>query len=393
MATSASPVSAKAPAGRGLRRRLADTCTAAAAILGLKLLYHLPERLAWSLATFAGDLSYRLSRGRRDHARRNLRRVVEWMAANGAGDDYHRAAATNPRRLEALLRDAFRNHVRYYVELARAPRFTPAYVNARLHVETMAEVDELLTIRRAMILVGLHFGAIEFPGLFAVSRVGAIVTPMETVSNARIQRYVFSTRATIGVHIIPLDQARELIATLRRDEPIGLVADRDLTGGGIEVELFGGKTKIPAGPALLAAESGAPICVAAVRRAGRGKYLGKLYGVVVPEGVTRREKSRVIVREEARLFERLISDAPEQWLALFHPVWPDLEGTVAGSDSAKSPAGGRGLGAASEGERAHLDVREPTERSRNDGIDRADGDTKDGAPSPRPPVSDLGAAN
>jgi hypothetical protein len=30
--------------------------------------------------------------------------------------------------------------------------------------------------------------------------------------------------------------------------------------------------------------------------------------------------------EEARLFERVISDAPEQWLAVFHPIWPDLEG-------------------------------------------------------------------
>jgi len=338
----ASPAVAAPPASRGVRRRLADECAAAAAILGLKLLYHLPERVAWDVASFAGDLSFRLSRGRRDHARRNLRRVVEWMAANGAGDAYHREAATNPRRLERLLREAFRNHARYYVELARAPRFTREYVFSRLHVETVAEVDEWLTERRAMLLVGLHFGAIEFPGLYAVARIGEIVAPMETVSNARIQRYVYSTRATIGVRIITLEESRELIATLRRNEPIGLVADRDITHAGIDVELFGAKTKIPAGPALLAAESGAPMCVAAVRRDGPGRYLGKLYGVVVPEGIGRREKSRVIVREEARLFERLISDAPEQWLALFHPVWPDIESAPraradAGAQVAEAP--------------------------------------------------------
>jgi len=325
MTQPASPAVAATPLRRGPRRRIAEAFTAAAAILGLKLLYLLPERAAWFVADFAGDLSYRMSRGRRDHARKNLRRVVEWMAANGAGDDYHREAAANPRRLEKLLREAFRQHARYYVELARVPRFTPAYVTAVLGIETPAEVDEWLTERRAMILVGLHFGAIEFPGIFAVSRMGSIVAPMETVSNARIQRYVFSVRDHVGVRIIPLEASRELIATLRRNEPIGLVADRDITGGGIDVEMFGAPTKIPAGPAILAGESGAPICVAAVRRAGPGQYLGKLYGIDVPDGVTRRERSRVIVREEARLFERLISDAPEQWLALFHPVWADIE--------------------------------------------------------------------
>jgi hypothetical protein len=45
--------------------------------------------------------------------------------------------------------------------------------------------------------------------------------------------------------------------------------------------------------------------------------------------VSRREKSRTMIRAEARLFERLISDAPEQWLALFHPIWPDIESTQA----------------------------------------------------------------
>jgi lauroyl/myristoyl acyltransferase len=329
VARSASPAADEKQAPRHLRRRLVDELTAAAAILGLKLLYHLPERVVWNLAGFAGDLSYRLSRGRRDHARRNLRRVVDWMAATGAGDDYHRAAATNPRRMETLLREAFRQHARYYVELARAPRFTPQYVIDSIEVETPAEVDEWLVPNRAMILVGLHFGAIEFPGFLAVAKLGRIVAPMETVANARIQRYVLSTRAHVGVRIVTLDDAGELIATLRRGEAVGLVADRDITHAGIEVEMFGSKTRIPAGPVVLAAESGAPMCVAAVRRAGPGRYLGKLYGVSEPEGVSRREKSRTMIREEARLFERLISDAPEQWLALFHPIWPDIESTQA----------------------------------------------------------------
>jgi KDO2-lipid IV(A) lauroyltransferase len=100
---------------------------------------------------------------------------------------------------------------------------------------------------------------------------------METVANARVQRYIFSTRATIGVRIVTLEEAGvELLGALRRNEPVGLIADRDITRGGIEVELFGARTRIPAGPVLLAAETGAPMYVSGVRRVGPGRYRGSL---------------------------------------------------------------------------------------------------------------------
>jgi lauroyl/myristoyl acyltransferase len=125
---------------------------------------------------------------------------------------------------------------------------------------------------------------------------------------------------------VTLEEAgRELLAALRRNEAVGLVADRDLTGAGIEVELFGAPTKIPAGPAMLMAETGAPAYMSAVRRIGPGRYRGALRQLPPPVGANRRERSRAVAREEARLFERLIIDAPEQWLAMFHPIWPDLE--------------------------------------------------------------------
>jgi phosphatidylinositol dimannoside acyltransferase len=314
------------PRRRGLRRRLTDNVTALLVIGGLKLVLHLPERPIWALADLGGDISYRFSTARRDRARRNLLRVLEWMAANGQGAESYRTAAADPKALETLVRSAFRNHARYNVELARAPRFTAAWVNERLEVENPAEVDAWLTPGRALILIGLHFGAIEVPGIFAIHRMHRIVSPMETIANARVQRYIFSTRDTIGIRIVTLEAAGvELLAALRRNEAVGLVADRDLTGGGIEVEMFGAMTKIPAGPVLLAAETGAPTYMSAVRRVGPGRYRGRVRQLPPPAGANRRERSRAMAREEARLFEQFIIDAPEQWLALFHPIWPDLE--------------------------------------------------------------------
>jgi KDO2-lipid IV(A) lauroyltransferase len=102
------------------------------------------------------------------------------------------------------------------------------------------------------------------------------------------------------------------------------VGDRDITGGGIEGTLFGHPARLPLGPALLAVESEAPVYVAAVRRAGPGRYRGRLTRVHVAAEGTRRERTETTVARLARAFEAAITDAPEQWWAVFFPIWPDL---------------------------------------------------------------------
>lgn len=314
------------PAHRsGPWHRFSDWFAAILVIGAGKLICRLPEGLLWRVADLVGAIGYRTSASRRNRARRNLRRVLEWMAATGQGSEEYRRAAADPKTFEALIRAAFRHHAHYTLELLWAPRFTAAFVNERLFVENPADVDAWLT-RKALILIGMHLGAIELPGFFAVTRLGSIVTPMETLENARIQRYLFTSRATIGVHIVSLEAAgREMVTAIRHNEPVGIVGDRDLTGAGLEVEMFGARTKIPAGPAFMAVETGAPVYISAVRRTGPGRYRGGLRQVTVPAGDNRRERIRAMARDEARIFEQLIMEAPEQWLALFHPIWPDLE--------------------------------------------------------------------
>jgi KDO2-lipid IV(A) lauroyltransferase len=308
------------------RDRLRAWLAGSLVIVGGTLICKLPDRIVWHLADIAGSVAYTVSGDRRDRARLNLRRVVVWMAAHEVGDEKYRRAADDPRILEKLVRSAFHSLAHYYMEVLRTPRFTAAYVNERIVLDTVAEVDQALGTRRALILVGMHFGSIEMPGLFAMSRVGDITTAMETLRNERIQRYLYRIRVSYGLRIVGLKEAgTELIGALRRNEPIGLIADRDITGGGIEVQMFGATTKIPAGPVLLASETGAPLYVSGVRRVGPGRYRGKLWPVPVPPLGSRRERSRAMLQEEAKLFERVVVDAPDQWLACFHQIWPDLE--------------------------------------------------------------------
>ena len=291
------------------------------------LVSRLPEGFTLRLASFVGMMWYLAARERRDRARANLRRVVTYLAANDLGGETVRQAAVRRRSLEQLVRSSFRHAVRYYLEVARTPRVTPSFIRERLLIETPEIVDAAFADPGPMIFVGLHFGAIELPGLYFVNRTGKVATvPMETIADPELQRYFVRTRGKVGLRIVGLREARrELSAALRRGEPVGLVGDRDLTGGGLEVEFFGAPAKLPIGPALLAIESGAPVYVVAVRRAGPGRYRGRLSPLETPTEGGRRERLTETVDRLARAFERAVADAPDQWWAVFFPIWQDIE--------------------------------------------------------------------
>jgi KDO2-lipid IV(A) lauroyltransferase len=223
------------------------------------------------------------------------------------------------------VRLAYRHAARYYLEVIRTPAIAGSELPRRIDVETPETVEAAFTPGRPAIFVGLHFGAIELPALFLVSRVGEAVGPMETIDDPDLQDWFVRSRGSVGLRIVGLREARrELTAALRAGTYVGLVGDRDLTGGGTLTELFGVPARLPLGPALLAIESGAPAYVAAVRRSRPGRYIGRLETIDVASEGSRRERATATTASIARAFERVIADAPEQWWAVFFPIWPDL---------------------------------------------------------------------
>jgi len=287
----------------------------------------LPEGPLFRLAGLAGDLWYRLAPARAAQARRNLRRVCRALAASGRGSPAVRAAADDPVALERLVRSAFRHSARYYLEVARGPAITPAYVDERLQLETPELIAEAVVPGKAVLFVGLHFGSVELAVIFLAFQVGQTVTPMETIDDPGLQAYFERTRGVAGVRLVGLREARrELTQALRDGIPVGLVGDRDLTGGGTTIPLFGAPAAMPMGPAMLAVETGVPTYALTVRRGGpKGHFLGKIVPIDVPAEGTRRERVTTTMTRLAAAFETLIADAPDQWWAIFFPIWPDLE--------------------------------------------------------------------
>jgi KDO2-lipid IV(A) lauroyltransferase len=337
-----------APASRGHATRRRGTFVQETRALLVRALSWLagvlPEGPLVRLAEAAGAVWYRVAPQRAAQARRNLRRVAQALDARRLGSAEVRAAAEDPDALERLVRAAFRHNARYYLEVARAPSLRAGDVERRLVVETPDVVADAFRSGNPVIFVGLHFGDLELPSRFLAARVGQAVAPMETIGDPALQAYFERTRGANGVRIVGLREARrELLGAIRQGVSVGLVGDRDLTGGGAPVTLFGAPATLPLGPALLSIESGAPMYAVGVRRSeASGHYRGRLEAIPTPPEGRRRERVMAATASVAAAFERIIADAPEQWWAVFFPIWPDLEGQPApAAPEAGEPLGGR----------------------------------------------------
>jgi KDO2-lipid IV(A) lauroyltransferase len=263
--------------------------------------------------------------------RANLERVVTWLAAHEMATPHVAAAARDARQLDRLTRAAFGHYVRGYLESAVLPVYGTPERLKRVQADDWSAADEAFKGGKVgrLIIVSLHFGAIEIPALWATKTLGARITaPMETIGDAALQAYFERARGNTGMNVIPTaGAATELRAALERDEMVALVADRAVGGVGSAVELFGAPARLPAGPALLADETRAPAWLIVTRRVGWGDYRTRIEPIVpaTPATDSRRDRLTAFLDAEARAFERAIADAPEQWWTVFFQIWPDIK--------------------------------------------------------------------
>jgi len=321
---------------RSLARRLRARGLATASWIACRL----PEPPLLALADLAGRLWYRLAPERRRRARRNLTRVTRWLADHDLGTPEARAAARDGRALNGLVSAStmadIKAYLRWHVirvsaDLLPKPfadaSFDFAYLDRWLVWENPDVIDTALTEVAGSLFVGLHMGWYELPALVAAMRTGRLaIVPSETIGDPELQAYLVASRRRLGLELIDLASAkRRLTDALRRGQTVGLLGDRDITGGGIEVDFFGAPAPLAAGPALLALETGVAPYVFGVWRDATGVYHVRIEQVPLPAEGTRRERVTAYLNAEARAFERFVAAAPEQWLAVFHPLWPDLE--------------------------------------------------------------------
>ena len=109
-----------------------------------------------------------------------------------------------------------------------------------------------------------HSGNWDLAGVWVTQRVGSPVVVAERLRPDSLFRRFVRFREGLGFEIIPLTGTEtppleQLAARLREGRMVGLLAERDMTGTGVPVSFFGEPARMPAGPARLAIDTGAPL--------------------------------------------------------------------------------------------------------------------------------------
>ncbi|MFL6141994.1 MAG: phosphatidylinositol mannoside acyltransferase [Labedaea sp.] len=286
------------------RHRVADLGFAA----GWGLVRRLPEGLATSVFQAGADLAVRRDGPAVAQLRRNLARVVP--QASGA-------------ELDELVRGGLRSYARYWRETFRLPGMDHREICRRVEAEFVNKsmLDEALSRGKGLVLALPHTGNWDVSGMWLVNHSGRFTTVVERLRpESLFQRFV-AYRQSLGFEILPtsgtdVSSYRLLIERLRQNRVVCLPADRDLSRRGIPVTFFGERTRMPAGPARLAAMTGATLLI--VNQAFTPD--GWAVGVHSPMIVHEREEIPAVTQRMADGFAADIAANPVDWHML-QPLW------------------------------------------------------------------------
>jgi KDO2-lipid IV(A) lauroyltransferase len=269
-----------------------------------------PAPVALGAGRLIGTGAALVASERRTIVERNLRRAL--------GTQLH------GRELRRLVRETFRSYARYYFESFRLPSLSRDEIEAGFTIDGYEHIDAAFDRGSSPILALPHLGGWEW-GAFWLALVPKV--PVTAVAEALEPPELFAwfteLRRSLGMEVVALgpDAGRDVMRAIRQRRALCLLSDRYLEGAGVEVEFFGERTTLPAGPAMLALRTGAPLLPCAVYfRATRH------HGVVRPAipaeraGSLRADVARV-TQHLATELEALIRVAPEQW-HLLQPSWP-----------------------------------------------------------------------
>jgi KDO2-lipid IV(A) lauroyltransferase len=225
-------------------------------------------------------------------------------------------------------------YARYWFDTFRIRTLPKEVVNERTEIVDVRHMDEALARGRGCIAALPHMGNWDVAGHYLAVNGYPLAAVAEELRPARLSELFLRHREELGMRIVPLSKnghvGQQLKQLLSENWIVALVADRDLTGRGIEVEMFGATRRVPAGPALLSLSSGAPLLVCPVYTTPAGWQIR----IGAPLEMERSGDIRTDVAALSRLmaaeFERAIAACPPDW-HLFQPAWDPAPGSASAS--------------------------------------------------------------
>ncbi|MYW05430.1 phosphatidylinositol mannoside acyltransferase [Streptomyces sp. SID3343] len=289
-----------------LGQRLADTGYA----LGWSVVKRLPEPVATAIFRRIADAVWRKRGGGVRQLEANLRRVL--------GPD------ATPERIREVSRLSMRSYLRYYQEAFRLPVWDRETVLNRM-VCDLTLLDECSKRGKGAIFALPHTANWDHAGAWVTLKGYPFTTVAERLKPESLYKRFLDYRESLGMEVLPLTGGEgstfgTLARRLREGRLLCLLSDRDLTAAGVPVTFFGEPTRMAAGPAALAVQTGAALIP--VTLAFDGKVLrGTLHPEIeVPAEGTRREKIAAMTQSVADAYAAGIAASPQDWHML-QPLW------------------------------------------------------------------------
>jgi KDO2-lipid IV(A) lauroyltransferase len=280
---------------------------------GAEIARAVPAAVARPAARIIGQTLALAMPARRRQVERNLRRAS--------------AGALRGLALQRAVSQTFGSYGRYWLELFRLPNEVGGELD--LDIQGFEHVTAGLERGGGVIVALPHVGGWDFAGAWLAAQGFPPTVVVEPVEPPELFEWFAGVRRALGMTVVQLgpEAGKAVLQALRRNEVVCLLCDRDLGGDGIEVEFFGERTTLPAGPATLALRTAAPLLPTAVYFGPQGGH----HAIVMPpvptqrDGRLRDDVGRV-TQELAHRFEELIRAAPAQW-HLLQPNWPSDHAT------------------------------------------------------------------
>ena len=276
-----------------------------------KLIALLPEISAYKLADYVSDRIYKKNGKGIKRLRGNYGRVMP---------EY------SPQKLEELTKLGMRSYLRYWFDTFRLSKWSKNRIISTTQVIRENLLRDPIQSKQGCIVALPHAGNWDHAAAYFCSTGITLTAVVEKLKPEAIFKKFLAYRESIGIEAISHKEKTIPILTerLQAGKLIALVADRDMSRNGIEVNFFGKTSKMPSGPAILAIKTGAPLITAYVRYTPSGIEIIFDETLKPTNSGSEEEQIKIITQSMADNFAKRIKENPVDWHML-QRIWVDEE--------------------------------------------------------------------
>lgn len=285
-----------------------DNLSAYVYFAGWRLVRWLPESTAYKLAYRVSDFLVKRNGKGVQRLRSNLSRTQPGITS---------------LNLDLLVIEAMRSYMRYWCDTFRLPDWSKNRIFETTTVTNEHLLTDAIAAKTGVIVAVPHAGNWDHAGAYFCAKGIRLVTVAERLKPEKLFLKFLAYRQAMGMEVLPLDGRvlKVLEERLNEGALVALVSDRDLSRSGIEVAFFDGVARMPAGPALLALRTNAPLITAFVSYTDNGVHID-FRNVILPSDGDESSKVQEIVQMTAQYFQDGISEHPQDWHML-QRIWID----------------------------------------------------------------------